>query len=127
MAIRAINNPSGLRSRRGSSLNEVAQAIFAAGYNSDGAWLLAVYFIESGSSKIWRASPDNPAGSPWILSGMMKSLMELPPIVTAPPSPAPTTAITTAITAVETSVEVATALEALMAVQLVALPPLVLT
>src|SRR5262245_4288665 len=47
--------------------------------------------------------------------------MELP-TVTAPPSPAPTPAIT----AIETSVE-ATALEALMALQLVALPLLMLT
>ena len=71
--------------------------------------------------KIWRANSDNPADSPWFHSGTMKSLMELP-TVTAPPSPAPTPAVT----AIETSVVVATVLEALMAIQLVALPPLML-
>src|SRR5262245_56392595 len=51
------------------------------------------------------------------------------PTLTAPPSPAPTAALTPAIpiTTIETSVEVATALEALVAVQFEALPPLMLT
>ena len=73
----------------------------------------------------WRANSENPAGKPKIHSGTIKSLMELPPTVTAPPSPAPNPTIT--ITAIETSVEVAMALEALMAIQLVTFHPLMLT
>jgi len=55
----------------------------------------------------------------------MQAPMELSSTVTAPPSTAPTPAIS--ITAIGKSVEVATALEALMALQLVALPPLMFT